>query len=133
MLDLVTSRTDREIAPHVVVGKASHEQQQAGVVTLVDAGQGREELYLPLIRPRFQIRCLAPTTAEADEIAQHVYERIHQLSRVVATQESTQMQYLVHWVNVTGGPSQHFDTSETNEGLLFADTMIGTDPVGPVQ
>lgn len=131
MLDIVLSRTDRDVVPHVVVGKASHEQQQAGVVTLVDAGRGREELYAPLVRPRIQIRCLAPTMAESDALAGYVFERLHGLGRTVATQESTGLQYLVHFINITGGPSQHFDTEETDEGLMFADTMMGTQPVGP--
>ena len=129
VMNLIKNKTTRDDVPHVVVGPLSGQQQQEGGVTLTDSGQGRVELYLPLLRPRIQMRCIAPTLSDAEAIARTVYDAIHGTTREVVVQESTGDTYLIHFLNVNGGPSAHLDTDETWEGLLFAEGMIGTSPV----
>lgn len=120
-----------EIPAGAVVGPANHDQQQAGVASIMAGGLPTIEKYTPLQWHRTQIRCLAPTLAEADRISQAVFRQIGGDSpvRLVAYQASTGDRYLVHLINVTAGPSMHYDSIETYETLLFAELMIGSDPV----
>ena len=129
MKELIRTKTDAGIVPHVVVGPLSEEQQREGGLSIVTAGTAAEELYLPLIRPRIQIRCVGGSLGKSELMARHVAMKIDGLGRSEVTQPSTGDRYLIHWVNVTGGPSDHFDTAETFEGLMFADTMMGTTPI----
>lgn len=128
--DVLSRFTSRDIVPHIVVGGLSQTQQNEGGVAIMDAGAGKTELYSPLLRPRMQLRCIAPTLAEVDVITRHVGLSLDAMpARVTAHQASTDEDYLLYFVNVSGGPSSHWDTEETWEGLLFADTMISTVPV----
>jgi hypothetical protein len=58
-----------------------------------------------------------------------VFTELNQKVRVVAYQASTGERYLVHLVNVTAGPSMHYDSPETWETLLFAELMIAATPI----
>ena len=128
--DVLTSITSRDAVKHIIVGPASHEQQQDGVVSLMDAGKGREELYVPLVRPRIQMRVIAPSLAECETIAQHIATAITNVNqRMVGHQASTGENYLVHTIVGSGGPSAHRDTEETWEYLLFAEALMGTVPI----
>lgn len=122
--------TDREIVPHVVVGGLSKQEQDAGGVAIMDAGSGEKDLNLPLIRPRMQLRCIAPSLAEVEVITRHVGITLDNIPvRILGHQDSTNEDYLVYYITVSGGPSSHWDSEETWEGLLFADTMMSTIPV----
>jgi len=132
--ELLKSVLDQELPSElipqgVVIGSASDAQIQGGCISLMDAGQPQREAYLPLVSVRAQIRCLAPTLDHIDRIARGVYDRLDQRGRVVAIQRSTDEEYLIHRINVAVGPSFHRDSEENWESLLFAELLIGLDPV----
>jgi hypothetical protein len=128
--DVVARHVDAAVVAHVVVGPLNDDQQKAGGVSLMDAGEARNELYAPLVWPRVQIRCIAPTLEETERIGRHVAFQLGGIrGRVVGEQTSTGDSYLVHTVNVNGGPSAHRDTDGTWEYLLFVETMMGTQPI----
>ena len=133
--ELLKSILDQEIPTElipggVIVGSCTDAAIQAGCVSLMDAGQPRRERYLPLVSVRAQIRCLAPTLDHIDRIARGVYDRLDQRGRIVAVLRSTGEEYLIHRVNLEVGPSFHRDSAENWEALLFAEMLIGLDPVG---
>jgi hypothetical protein len=129
-MDILTRLSWPGIAPAgVVVGPATDAQQQAGVIQCVAAGLPNLDKYGPVQWSRVQIRCLAPTLDLADRIAQNVYPVLNGRQRLTAYQASTGRRYLVHLVNVAAGPSQHYDSPETWEALVFAEMMIGTAPI----
>lgn len=128
--DILTRLSDPELAPAgVVVGPANDTMQQAGVVSVVAAGLPVIERYTPLQWLRAQVRCLAGTLELADRIAQGVQRDLHGRGRTIARMASTDQRYLVHLVNCVAGPSMHYDSPETWETLLFAELMIGTEPL----
>jgi hypothetical protein len=113
----------------VTVGPPTDDQINAGVISIMDAGQPREELYLPLARYRAQMRCLAPTLEHIDRIARGAWDRLHQRGRTVVLQPSNGERYLIHTCDVGAGPSHHRDSDENYEALIFAEMLIGLDPV----
>lgn len=113
----------------IVVGPATNDQQQLGVIQLMSAGLPRKEAYAPLLWQRVQIRCVAGSLIAADTLAGLVMVREDNRNRRVVTQDSNGHAYLVHWVSVESGPSGHFDSPTTWETLLFAEVMVGTVPV----
>lgn len=114
----------------IVTGPATDAQQQAGVVSLTQAGLPVVERYSPIVWMRCQVRCLAPTLDLADRLGWAVQRNLEGLpNRVVARMASTDRRYLVHLSSVTAGPSEHYDSPETWEALLFAELMIGTEPL----
>lgn len=128
--DILTRLGPPDLAPAgVVVGPANDQQQQAGIVQLVPAGLPVLEKYSPVQHMRAQMRCLAGTLAVADEIAQKVYAEMNGRTRTVAYMASIGQRYLVHRINITAGPSAHYDSPETHEMLVFAELMIGTTPI----
>ena len=128
--DVIRSLTDRDIVKHVVVGPANHVEQQEGVISILDAGVGRQELYLPLVYPRMQLRCIAPSMEECERIGRHVGFAFNDFpGRMIGHQDSDGNDYLVHTLTASGGPSAHRDTDNTWEYLMFAETMMGTIPV----
>lgn len=124
---LLRNRVPEEAVPHVVVGPLSHDEQQAGGVSIATAGRAREDS-AGLTYPRIQLRCLGGSLASSEKMANAVVAALHDTQRVEVTQDSTGDRYLVHSVRITGGPSDHFDTAETWEGLMFADVIIGVRP-----
>jgi hypothetical protein len=115
-------------AAGAIVGPSNDAQQQAGVVSCLAAGLPRIELYVPLQSMRCQMRCLAGTLEEADLIAQRVYRAMNGRGRIIGRMASTDQRYLIHIINILAGPSQHYDSPETWETLLFAELLIYTDP-----
>lgn len=130
--DLISRWGMPGVAPGgVVIGPADDPAQQGGVIQMVSAGLPDIEHYARLQWSRAQVRVLAGTLAKADLIAQNVQRDIHGLVRKRARQASTDSWYLVHLCNITAGPSQHYDSEFTWEVLLFAEILIGTDPLDP--
>lgn len=119
-----------DMATHgAVVGPANNAQQQEGVIQMVAAGLPVVERYTPVQWMRCQMRCLAGSLDHADTISQRVMNELNGKQRVIARMASTNRRYLVHLMTVTAGPSMHFDSSETWETLVFAEIMIGTEPI----
>ena len=121
-----------DLAPAgVVIGPATDAQQQSGGVSVLGAGLPVVERYLPLQWMRAQVRCIAATLEEADHISFMVNRELHGRTRTIARQSSTDQRFLVHLSNVIAGPSMHYDSTETWETLLFAELLIGTQPISP--
>ncbi len=119
-----------EIQGLAVAGPATDAQQQAGVISVVDAGLPVVERFRRVVWVRTQYRCLGGSLAKADELARRLHFFLNDLpSRTVGLMASTGEQYLIHEVTVTAGPSWHFDSPETWEALLFTESLIGLDPI----
>lgn len=119
-----------DLAPAgVVVGPSSDAQQQEGVAQMSQAGLPVVERYTPTQWMRCQIRCLAGTLDVAEVISQRIMNELNQKQRVVARMASTDRRYLIHLMNITAGPSMHYDSAETWELLVFAEIMLGTQPI----
>jgi hypothetical protein len=113
-----------------IVGPANDAQQQSGIISAMAAGLPRPDLYSPLQWSRVQLRCLGPTLDVVDDVSQNVYIFLHTLgNRTVGHMASTDKDYLIHVMNPSAGPSQHFTSPETWEALIFIEMMIGTDPI----
>jgi hypothetical protein len=97
----------------------------------VAAGLPVLEKYVDVQWMRCQMRCLAGTLDVAETISQKVYRALNGRGRTVARMASTDQRYLVHLINITAGPSMHYDSPETWETLLFAELMIGTQAITP--
>jgi hypothetical protein len=120
---------DRDIVPAgAVVGGADDEQQQFGCVALMDAGDAKQELYVPLLWKRIQIRCMGPGLAEVDRIGNHVDALLHGRERMVCA-DAAGREWLVHSIFVASGPSHHIDSTETWESLLIGTICVGREPV----
>jgi hypothetical protein len=120
---------DRDICPAgAVVGGADDEQQQQGVVALMDAGDAKTELYVPLLWKRIQIRCMGPGLDVVDRIGNHVDALLHGKYRLRLA-DGAGREWLVHSIFVATGPSHHIDSTETYESLLFATICVGREPV----
>lgn len=129
--DLLNRWGDPEIAPAgVIVGPTNNPQQQAGVISVTAAGMPSVSKYTPTQWMRAQVRCLAGDLSLAESIAQGVLRDLNGQVRLRCRMRSTDQWYLVHLANVTAGPSMHYDSPETWETLLFAEIMLGTEPVG---
>lgn len=115
-------------AAGAIVGGASDEEQDAGVVSLMDAGDQKLEQYAPLLWKRVQVRCLAPTLDQVDRIGNHVYDLLSDQKWLVLT-DSTGTKWFVHGIYVNVGSSHHIDSSATWESLLFCVVCVGRDPV----
>jgi hypothetical protein len=113
----------------VTVGPPTDTQIQAGVISIMDAGQPRTESYLPVAWYRAQMRCLAPTLEHIDRIARGAWDRLDKRNRTVVLQPSNGERYLIHLCDVGAGPSHHRDSDENYEALIFAEMLIGLDPV----
>lgn len=131
VMNLLETELDAQYAPGgIIVGPLNDAQQQAGAIQLVDAGMPRQEMYAPVVWDKVQIRCIAHSLAQADTMARAVFAVLNQHGRAIAEMVSTGDRYLIHTINIIAGPSMHYDTPETHETLLFAEVMIGLDPVG---
>jgi hypothetical protein len=130
MLDITRRITSEDVIPWIVVGPLSEEQQMAGGVSIMDAGQGQPENYLPLTRPRMQLRCIGPTLTRSEQIGQHIAESFRGVdNRTVGYQASSGMGYLVHSLMGSGGPSAHKNDEGTWEYLIFIEALMGTVPI----
>lgn len=129
---ILTTYGEADFAPGgIIVGPATDVQQQAGVVSLTQAGLPVVERYVPsLLWMRCQVRCLAPTLDLADRLGRAVQRVLDTLpNRVLGYQASTDEWYLLHLSQTTAGPSHHYDSPETWESLLFAELMLSATPV----
>ncbi len=126
--DLLVREADPAIIPHIVVGPANKTQIDEGVVELVDAGMPKQE---PpgLVWVRNQIRCIGPSLDRVDAMGRHIWEVANWRNRITATMASTSRTYLIHVLKVSAGPSHHWDTAITWESLLFAEMMVGIQPL----
>lgn len=120
---------DKDTLVTAIVGPANDTQQQGGCISFMGAGLPVIEKYTPIQWHRAQARCLAGDLATADYISSLVQRDMHDKQRLLCYQASNDSWYLVHLSNVVAGPSMHFDSAETWETLLFAELMIGNDPV----
>jgi hypothetical protein len=128
--DILNRLGPPDLAAHgAVVGPATDVQQQEGVIQLVAAGLPVLEKYVDVQWMRCQMRCLAATLDMAETISQKVYTEMNGRGRTIGRMASTDQRYLIHLVNITAGPSMHYDSPETWETLLFAELMIGTQPI----
>jgi len=116
----------------VAIGSMADSQVKLGCISLMDAGQPGMEEYTPLVHVRAQIRCLAPSLEHVDRIVRVVWSRVQGRNRTIARQDSTSLEFLIHRMRVSAGPSMHRDSPENWETLLFAELLIGLYPVrGP--
>ena len=113
----------------VLVGPPEHDEQQAGCVSLMEAGQPREEPDLPLMWLRLSARCLAPSLKQSSDIGTALYGAVHGLIRQVVRQLSDGHSYLLHCMFVNGGPSSHRDSDVTWETLVFIEALAGTEAI----
>lgn len=113
----------------VIVGQTKDVQQEVGCISVTEAGQANQELYLPLIQARIQIRCIARTLELSERQGRACYLLLNHVDRAVGYQPSTDQNFLIHLMSVVAGPSTHFDSAETEENLLFVSVMIGTQPI----
>lgn len=128
--EFLESHLPTALAPGGVgVGPMFDDQIKEGCVSLMDAGMPQTEPYLPLVWVRGQIRCLAPTLDQTDRIGRGVWAVLDKRNRELVRQNSTGSTYLIHLINITAGPSQHRDSDENYEALMFAEMCIGLDPV----
>jgi hypothetical protein len=128
--DVLNRLSDPGLAPAgAIVGPATDAQQQAGVVSITQAGLPVVELYAPIVHMRAQVRCLAGTLDLADKLAQRVQLALHGKNRLVGRMASTDTRYLIHSMIVNAGPSAHYDSPETWESLMFVHMIIGTEPL----
>lgn len=126
----IDEHADASIVPAgAVVGGADDDEQQSGVASLMDAGSQDAELYAPLLKKRVQVRCLGPTLDVADQMANYLFELLHN-QRWLILEDSQSRLWYVHTIYCSVSPSHHVDTTETRESLFFAVVTVGSDPVG---
>ena len=113
----------------VFVGPATDEGQKAGCISITEAGNTERELYLPIINGRVQLRGLHPHLEHAERIGRALYALLNNVNRTAVLQPSTNERFLVHSMSVSAGPSNHFDSSETWESLIFISMKVGTQPI----
>jgi len=129
LMVIVNNEVDRTLIPAgAVVGQATDAQQQAGVVAIVASGDGRPEMYAPILWPRLQMRCVAPTLSHTDRMGRHLYELLHDHPRT-EVRDSEGNEWLVNGVYISTAPSDHWDSAETWENLLFATMCVATQPI----
>jgi hypothetical protein len=113
----------------VFVGAAPDGAQQAGCVSLADAGSSKpEEENTRLLWKRVQVRAMGPTLWEAEAVGKHVFDLLRR-QRWLVVEDSDGHGWFVHSIYITASPSQHLDSSETWEVLGFVNITIGADPV----
>lgn len=125
----IDTHCDRAIVPSgAVVGGADDNEQEAGVISIMDAGNTKQELYAPLLHKRCQLRCLAPTLYHADRIGSHAFALLND-QKWLELKDNAGVTWFVHTIYCSTGPSHHLDSKETNEALFFANITVGSEPV----
>lgn len=125
----IDTYADQDVLPAgAVVGGADDNEQQAGVVAIMDAGNTKNELYAPLLWKRCQLRCMAGSLYDVDKIGNYVFQLLNDQQNLVM-QDSQDVKWFVHGIYCTTGPSHHIDSSETWESLLFANITVGSNPI----
>lgn len=114
----------------VIVGPASTAQQKEGAIVLAEAGIARLERDIPLIKMALTARCIAGSVDRAERISAVLYDALHRQGRRVVLQESSSQSFLVHYTQITGGPTLTAgEIEDTWEQVLTVEIMIGTEPV----
>lgn len=111
-----------------VVGGATDKAQQEGCVSIMDAGNQKNELYAPLLWKRCQVRCMAGSLAEVDDIGNHVFDLLNDQQNL-EIEDARGKLWFVHGIYCATGPSHHIDSPETWESLLFVNVTVGRDPI----
>jgi len=112
----------------VVVGGADDTEQQAGVISLMDAGSADTDSSGHLLHKRIQVRCMGPTLEVADEIGNHADSLLDDQERIEVS-DTNGRRWLIHQISVSVGSSHHIDSAETWESLLFARVTVGRSPI----
>lgn len=129
LMSFIDEQADRSIVPAgAVVGGADANQQEAGVVALMDAGDAKLELYAPLLWKRVQVRCMGPSLDRIDTMGNHVFDLLND-QKWLELSDSAGKVWFVHGIYCSVGPSHHIDSQATFESLLFATVCVGRDPV----
>jgi hypothetical protein len=121
--------TSDEIPGGVVVGPAEFEGIKRGTVALLEQGIPAVEPYVPIIRQRIAARVLHTDLEKAERIARLIRDKCLQWERRVVTQPSTGKKYLVHDLQLTGGPAMAMDSKFDWEILMMLEIMIGAKEV----
>jgi hypothetical protein len=129
LLCLLERDVEQAICSNVIVGPATQDQQQAGVISITPAGLSTISDHMPLKWVRLQVRCIHHQLAAAEQIGEHVFQLLHTRHRELVTQPSSGNTYLVHHTKCVAGPSTHWDSAATWESLAFYELLIGTQPV----
>lgn len=125
----IDDRADTSVVPAgAVVGGADDNEQQQGVISIMDGGSSKQELYAPLLNERLQLRCLAPTLYEADRIGNHAYALLDDV-KWVELRDSAGFTWFVHTIYCATRPSHHLDSKETFESLFYVNITVGTEPI----
>ncbi len=112
----------------VKVGPLSDDEQQAGAISIMDAGMPVVDLYAPIIWTRAQMRCVGGSLAASDTMGRTIQQVLNALGNRTSVTTADGATWLVHQINLDSGPSMHFDSSETWETLLFASVLMSTEP-----
>jgi len=110
----------------VRAGPADNIQQEAGVLVLADVGSAGKELWTNSTRRRISIRCLGPTIEHVGRLSRLVIDACHKKNRITQRLPSDDKKYLIHWMEVNGGPSLHRDSEVTWEMLVFVELWVHT-------
>lgn len=113
----------------VRAGPADNVQQEAGVLVLADVGTAGREKYTPTTRRRISIRCLGPTIEHVGKLSRLVIDVCDKKNRVTQRLPSDDKKYLIHWMEINGGPSMHRDSEVTWEMLVFVELWVHTEPI----
>lgn len=126
----IEDNSDESVLPGgVFVGAAPDDAQQAGCVSLADAGSSKpEEENARLLWKRVQVRAMGPTLWKAERVGKHAFDLLRQ-QRWLTITDSNGHTWMVHGIYITASPSQHVDSPETWEVLGFINITVGADPV----
>lgn len=113
----------------VRAGPADNIQQEAGVLVLADTGMARRQIYTPTVWRRISIRCLGKTISKVEALSRQVINTCHKKNRITQRLPSDDKKYLIHWMEVNGGPSLHRDSEVTWEMLVFVELWVHTEPI----
>jgi hypothetical protein len=131
MVELQSFAEIADAAPGgVMVGPAKEEEFSIGCVSLAEVGFPVIEKYLPLVRARLSIRCIAPSLRQVELISRAVIDKWHLKNRRSVRQPSSGKLYLVHYTTIVSGPNMTPDETGTwFQETLFVETMVGTEPI----
>ena len=115
----------------VVVGPATKEQQAAGVVCVMPTGTWRNDTSSLVVWQRLNVRCIAPSFADAESIGQHVYLSFNTEGRHrhILAQASNGHTYLVHAANPSVGTPFYNSDDSVWEFLVVVEALFGLGPV----
>lgn len=129
LMIFINQYANPEIIPGgAVVGGATDDQQQAGCVSIMDAGNTKDEMYAPLLWKRCQIRCMGSSLDVVDNIGNHIFDLIDDQQNL-EIEDQRGKKWFVLGIYCATGTSHHFDSSETFESLLFANITVARDPI----